>query len=69
MKKTIDKQGVIYPELSYSIVGAAMDVHNELEPGWDEWDYHRAMIESLGAVGHKVISHERKVLMHRDNAV
>ena len=69
MKKVIDKQGVIYPELSYSIVGAAMDVHNELGPGWNEWDYHRAMIESLDARGHKVVSHERKALMHRDNAV
>lgn len=69
MKTAIDKQGVIYPELSYSIVGAAMDVHNELGPGWNEWDYHRAMIEALGAKGHEIVSHERKALVHRGTDV
>ena len=42
-----------------------MDVHNGLGPGWEEWDYHRAMIESLIAKGHDVVSHERKELVHR----
>ncbi|MBN2164348.1 MAG: GxxExxY protein [Pontiellaceae bacterium] len=60
---------VLYPELSYSIVGAAMDVHNDLGPGWDEWDYHRAMIEALEKRGHRVVSHERRDLVHRGRAV
>ncbi len=46
-----------------------MDVHNEMGPGWDEWDYHRAMIESLVAKGHNVVSHERKELVHRGKVV
>lgn len=60
---------LLYPELSYSIVGAAMDVHNDLGPGWDEWDYHRAMIEALDKRGHVVVSHERRDLIHRGRAV
>lgn len=65
----VNNPNLLYPELSYSIVGSAMDVHNELGSGWDEWDYHRAMIESLVAKGHDVSSHERKELIHRGKAV
>jgi len=36
-----------YPELSYAIIGVAFDVHNELGLGWNEWDYHRAMLSVL----------------------
>ncbi len=46
-----------------------MDVHNELGPGWDEWDYHRAMIEALHGKGHQVVSHDRKDLLHRGMVV
>ena len=46
-----------------------MDVHNGLGPGWDEWDYHRAMIESLIARGHAVASHDRKAVVHRGKVV
>lgn len=65
----VNNPNVIYPELSYSIIGAAMDVHNELGPGWAEWDYHRAMIEALAAKGHKVDSHGRRGLVHRGKIV
>lgn len=46
-----------------------MDVHNGLGPGWDEWDYHRAMIEALCARGHETVSHARKSLVHRGAVV
>ena len=60
---------LLHPELSHSIIGAAFDVHNELGPGWDEWDYHRAMLESLHSKGLKAESHLRKPLIHRDEKV
>lgn len=41
-----------------------MEVHNGLGPGWNEWDYHRAMIEALRGRGHFVRSHDRKDLVH-----
>ena len=60
---------MIYPELSYSIIGAAMEVHNGLGPGWDEWDYHLALVDALEAKGHRVVSHERMSLIHRESVV
>ncbi|MEE9368059.1 MAG: GxxExxY protein [Pontiella sp.] len=69
MNKPVNRSDLIYPELSYSITGSAMDVHNGLGPGWDEWDYHRAMIHSLTAKGHDVVSHNRMDLLHRNKVV
>ncbi len=60
---------MIYPELSYSIIGVAMEVHNGLGPGWNEWDYHLAMIDALEAKGHRVVSHDRMSLIHRESVV
>lgn len=60
---------LLYPELSYSIIGAAMDVHNGLGAGWNEWDYHRVMLEALSARGHQVLSHDRKDLVHRGKGI
>jgi len=65
----MNNKKLLYPDLSYSIIGSAMDVHNELGPGWTEWDYHRAMIESLSSNDHVVVSHDRRGLIHRGNAV
>ncbi len=60
---------IFYPELSYEIIGAAMDVHNALGPGWNEWDYHRAMLAALERRGIKAQSHLRKTLTHRAEEV
>jgi len=38
---------LIYPELSYLIVGCAFDVYNILGPGHSEKIYQRAMAEAL----------------------
>ncbi|MBN2702891.1 MAG: GxxExxY protein [Pontiellaceae bacterium] len=66
MKKQIQNADVLYPDLSYSIIGAAMDVHNGLGPGWD---YHRAMIEALCTRGHEAVNHDRKTLLYRGTVV
>lgn len=58
-----------HPDLSHEIIGAAFDVHNVLGPGWDEWDYHRAMLEALKRRNINTESHLRKNLIHRDEAV
>jgi GxxExxY protein len=60
---------LLHPELSHQIIGAAFDVHNELGPGWDEWDYHRAMLNALQIRGLNAASHSSKRLMHRNEPV
>ena len=40
-----------YHELCYKIIGAAMDVHNQLGPGHRERMYHRAMTQRLANLG------------------
>lgn len=63
------KPDLLHPELSHQIIGAAFDVHNELGPGWDEWDYHRAMLNALRTRNLTAESHLSKRLMHRDEPV
>jgi GxxExxY protein len=60
---------LMYPELSHAIIGAAFDVHNELGPGWNEWDYHRAVLSALKKKGITAESHLREKLVHRDEPV
>lgn len=45
---------LIHEELSRSIIGAAMEVLNELKPGLDEKLYERAMAIELRRSGHAV---------------
>lgn len=45
---------MIHEELSGKIIGAAMDVLNELRPGLDEKLYERAMIIELKRRGHSL---------------
>ncbi|MGI8890566.1 MAG: GxxExxY protein [Chthoniobacterales bacterium] len=45
---------MVHEELSRSIIGAVMEVINELKPGLDEKIYERAMVIELRRKGHKV---------------
>jgi len=45
---------LIYEELSKDIIGAAMEVLNELKPGLDEKFYENALVIELEKRGHKV---------------
>jgi GxxExxY protein len=48
------KTAIIHEELSGAIIGAAMDVLNELKPGLDEKLYERALAIELRRRGHTV---------------
>ncbi|MBT8045975.1 MAG: GxxExxY protein, partial [Pontiella sp.] len=60
---------LIHADLTREIIGAGMDVHNALGPGWDEMDYHLAMLEALAKRGVQAESHLRGNLMHRGEHV
>ncbi|MCJ7826244.1 GxxExxY protein [Patescibacteria group bacterium] len=47
MKRLIRKQDLLYPELSYLIIGCAFDVYNSLGSGYHEKYYQRALIEAF----------------------
>src|SRR5207253_3258850 len=48
------KKELIHEELSGVIIGAAMDILNELKPGLDEKLYERALVIELTRRGHAV---------------
>jgi GxxExxY protein len=50
---------LIHEELSREIIGAAMDVLNEMRPGLDEKLYERAMVIELQERGHRVAVQQR----------
>ncbi len=64
-----NRNQLLYGELTHVIIGAGMDVHNLLGPGWDEMDYHRALLRALMDRGLKVDRHLRGALMHREQCV
>mgnify|MGYP000633936612 CR=1 FL=1 len=45
---------LLHKDLSYAIIGAAMEVHNELHPGLHEKLYEKALIIELESKGLKV---------------
>ncbi len=51
MNKMIQKQDLIYPELSYKLVGLAYDVFNELGHGHLEKIYQKAYAKELKEAG------------------
>jgi GxxExxY protein len=62
-KKKID---LIYPDLSYKIVGILFSVYNELGPGYQERYYQRAIANVLKNVGFKFVEQLRVPLRFRD---
>jgi GxxExxY protein len=61
------REKLIHEGLSRRIIGAAMDVLNELKPGLDEKLYERALTIELEKRGHKVEAQRRfPVLYHNE---
>lgn len=45
--KKIIRSDLIYPELSYKIIGIMFEVYNELGPGYQEKHYQKAIAEAF----------------------
>jgi GxxExxY protein len=46
-KLTLKRKDILYPDLSYKIVGSAFDVYNELGPGYSEKYYQKVLAEAF----------------------
>ena len=64
-----ENKKLLHGELTRLIIGAGMDVHNALGPGWDEMDYHLAMLKALAERGVKAESHLRGSLILRGECI
>ena len=47
MKKLLKRKDLLYPELSYKIIGCAFDVYNELGSGHSEKYYEKSLAEAF----------------------
>lgn len=54
------KDGLVYKDLSYEIISAVYEVHNQLGPGFTENIYEEALIKELNA---RNILHERQKIV------
>ena len=59
---------ILYPELSESIIGSAMQVLNILKPGLDEKAYENALAIELRKRGHRIDQQKRFNVLY-DNQV
>jgi len=51
MKKLLRRKDLIYPELSYTIIGILFEVYNNLGPGYKEKYYQKAIAQTLKETG------------------
>ena len=60
---------ILYEELSRDIIGAAMEVLNELKPGLDEKLYENALVIELERRGHKVRQQENFPVHYKEHFI
>jgi GxxExxY protein len=60
---------IVYPDLSYKIMGAIFEVHKKLGPGFLESIYEKALIEELSSRGIKVETQKTIDLTYRDKKI
>jgi GxxExxY protein len=63
------KKEIIHEELSGAIIGAAMDVLNELKPRLDEKLYERALVIELHRRGHTVNAQRSYPIFYRSELI
>jgi GxxExxY protein len=61
--------GIIEKELSYKIIQAAFEVHNQLGPGFLESIYEEAMRQELCSRGHQVETQKRVLVKYKGKPI
>ena len=70
MKRMIaNETNIVYPDLSYKIMGAIFEVHKKLGPGFLESVYEKALIQELSSREIKVETQKTIDLTYRDKKV
>ena len=65
----VKRQDVLHPELSHSVLGAAMKVLNTLKPGLSEKAYENALVIELKKRGHRVDQQRRFDVLYEGQLV
>ncbi len=60
---------IVYPELSYKIMGAIFEVHQQLGPGFVESVYEKALVNELSDKGLKVEAQKVINLMYKNKKI
>jgi GxxExxY protein len=60
---------IIYPDLSYQIMGAIFEVHKKLGPGFLESVYQKALIEELSGRGMNIETEKVIDLTYKDKKI
>lgn len=66
-EKRISANDLVYPELSYKLVGLAMEVHNELGNIYQEKHYQKLFEERLKKIGMTYEKEKQMVVKTKDN--
>jgi len=64
-----NETNIIYPDLSYQIMGAIFEVHKKLGPGFLESVYQKALIEELSERGMNVETEKVIDLTYKDKKI
>ena len=64
-----NKTNIIYPDLSYEIMGAIFEVHKKLGPGFLESVYHKALVEEFSRREMKVETQKTITLAYKDKKI
>ena len=64
-----NKSNIVYPDLSYQIMGAIFEVHKRLGPGFLESVYQKALIEELSGRGMNVETEKVIDLTYKDKKI
>lgn len=68
-RKILRKEDLLYPELSYQIIGILFEVYNKLGPGYQEKYYYQAIVMALKAVGLSVQTQVKVKIVFKDKEI